>query len=216
MTYHHAKFWNLPLCVAGVLITCACALAQTASKTEFAGKATASATIVQPHGAGVANRSFMIGPDDILAISVWKEAELSHTVTVRPDGKISMALIGELTASGKTPDQLEQDIASKLKPFVSEASVTVIVQEIRSRHFSVLGNVSHPGAFALTNATTVLDAIALAGGFRDFAKQKDIYVLRTTADGKQTRFSFNYRAVIKGEHPEQNIELQPRDTVVVP
>jgi polysaccharide export outer membrane protein len=163
-----------------------------------------------------ASDEFIIGPGDILAINVWKEAEISRVVPVRSDGRISLPLIGEVQSSGRTPKQLEADISKRLKDFVADPAVTVVVQEIRSQKFNVLGMVSHPGSFPLAKPITVVDAIATAGGFRDFAKQKDIYVLRRDASGKQSRFAFNYKDVIKGLHSEQNIELQSGDTVVVP
>lgn len=160
--------------------------------------------------------SFVFGVDDVLAVNVWKEAEISRTVTVRSDGKISLPLVGELQASAKTPRQLQDEISSKLSGFISEPAVTVIVQEIRSRRFNILGRVEHPGSYPLTESTTVLDAIAIAGGLRDFAKEKSIYVLRPKLEGTQLRLAFNYKGVIRDKHLEQNIKLQPHDTVVVP
>jgi len=160
--------------------------------------------------------SYIIGADDVLAVNVWKEAEVSRTVTVRSDGKISLPLLGDLQASGRSPKQLQDEIGGKLSAYISDPEVTVIVQEIRSHRFNVLGQVGRPGSYLLTNSTTVLDAIALAGGFRDFAKQKSIYVLRSNPDGTKTRLPFNYKDVIKGNNPEQNVKLEPHDTVVVP
>jgi polysaccharide export outer membrane protein len=166
--------------------------------------------------AAKADENFVIGADDVLAINVWKEPDISRSVPVRSDGKISLPLIGEVQASGQTPRQLEQEIAGRLKNYISEPEVTVMVQEVRSQRFNILGQVVKPGSYLLTNSTTVLDAIALAGGFRDFAKQKSIYVLRQNADGTQSRLPFNYKDVIKGKNAEQNIPLKPRDTVVIP
>jgi polysaccharide export outer membrane protein len=160
--------------------------------------------------------TFVIGTDDVLAINVWKEPEISRSVPVRSDGKISLPLAGELQAAGRTPLKLELDIAAKLKDYIAEPEVTVIVQQINSLKFNILGQVNKPGTYLLTNSATVLDAIALAGGFRDFAKQKSIYVLRQNADGSQTRIPFNYKEVVKGKNAAQNIKLQPRDTIVVP
>jgi polysaccharide biosynthesis/export protein len=160
--------------------------------------------------------SYVIGADDVLAINVWKEPEVSRTVPVRSDGKISVPLAGEVQASGQTPRQLEKELASKLQSFISEPEVTVIVAEVKSQKFNVLGQVARPGTYPLTNASTVLDAIAMAGGFRDFAKQKSIYVLRQNPDGGESRLPFNYKEVIKGKNSAQNIKLQPRDTIVVP
>jgi polysaccharide biosynthesis/export protein len=162
-----------------------------------------------------ADPDFIIGADDVLAIDVWKEAEVSRAVTVRSDGKISLPLVGELPAAGKTPRQLQEDIRVKLAGFIADPEVTLVVQEIRSHHFNVLGQVQHPGSFVLTSSTTVLDAIAQAGGFRDFAKQKNIYILRSNPDGSQVRLPVNYREVIKGD-ARQNIKLTNHDTVVVP
>jgi polysaccharide export outer membrane protein len=160
--------------------------------------------------------NFVIGNDDVLAINVWKEPDISRSVPVRSDGKISLPLVGEVQAAGRTPLKLEQDIAAKLKSFIGEPEVTVIVQQINSQKFSILGQVNRPGSYAITDSATVLEAIALAGGFRDFAKQKSIYVLRQSADGAQSRISFNYKEVVKGQNPGQNIKLQPHDTIVVP
>src|ERR1017187_9327091 len=160
--------------------------------------------------------SFVIGNDDVLAINVWKEPDVSRSIPVRSDGKISLPLVGEVQATGRTPLKLEQEIAARLKNYIAEPEVTVIVQQINSQKFNILGQVSRPGSYPLSNSATVLDAIALAGGFRDFAKQKSIYVLRQNADGSQTRIPFNYKQVVKGQNPAQDIRLQPRDTIVVP
>jgi len=163
-----------------------------------------------------ADDQYIIGPADVLAINVWKETEISRSVPVRSDGRISLPLIGDVQASGRTPRQLQDDISKKLASFISEPDVTVIVQETHSQKINVLGQVGHPGTFLLTDSTTVLDAIALAGGFKDFAKQKQIYVLRQNSDGTQARLPFNYKDVVKGKNVEQNVKLQARDTVVVP
>jgi polysaccharide biosynthesis/export protein len=168
-------------------------------------------TAPKPH-----DDSFVIGNDDVLAINVWKEPDISRSIPVRSDGKISLPLVGEVQATGRTPLKLEQEIADKLKNYISEPEVTVIVQQINSQKFNILGQVNRPGSYLITNSDTVLDAIAVAGGFRDFAKQKSIYVLRQNPDGTQTRIPFNYKEVVKGQNPAQNIKLQPRDTIVVP
>jgi polysaccharide export outer membrane protein len=160
--------------------------------------------------------TFVIGNDDVLAINVWKEPDISRSIPVRSDGKISLPLAGEIQAAGQTPLKLEGDIARKLQNYISEPEVTVMVQQINSEKFNILGQVARPGSYPLTNSATVLDAIALAGGFRDFAKQKSIYILRQKSPGGQSRMSFNYKDVIKGRNPEQNIKLEPRDTIVVP
>lgn len=168
-------------------------------------------TAPRPH-----DDSFVIGNDDVLAINVWKEPDISRSIPVRSDGKISLPLVGEVQAAGRTPLKLEQDIAVRLKSYIAEPEVTVIVQQINSQKFNILGFVNRPGSYVINNSATVLDAIAIAGGFRDFAKQKSIYVLRQNADGSQTRLPFNYKEVVKGQNPAQNIKLQPRDTIIVP
>jgi len=178
---------------------------------EQSQRATAQDSEGKPH-----DNSFVIGNDDVLAVSVWKEAEISRSVPVRSDGKISLPLVGELQAAGRTPFNLEQDIAERLKNYISEPEVTVIVQQINSQKFNIMGQVVKPGSYPLATAATVLDAIAVAGGFRDFAKKKSIYVLRQNVDGTQTRIPFNYKEVIKGQSPSENTKLQPRDTIVVP
>jgi polysaccharide biosynthesis/export protein len=180
------------------------------AQTTPAGPA-ADASGTKPH-----DDNFVIGNDDVLAINVWKEPDISRAIPVRSDGKISLPLVGEVQASGRTPLKLEQDIATRLKNYISEPEVTVIVQQINSQKFNILGMVGKPGSYPLTNNATVLDAVAVAGGFRDFAKRKSIYVLRQNPDGTQTRLPFNYKEVIKGENLAQNVKLQPRDTIVVP
>jgi polysaccharide export outer membrane protein len=180
-------------------------------ETSPATPAVAAEGSTKPH-----DDTFVIGDDDVLAINVWKEPDVSRSIPVRSDGKISLPLAGEMQAAGLTPLALEREIASKLQNYISEPEVTVMVQQINSQKFNILGMVAKPGSFPLTNSATVLDAIALAGGFRDFAKKKSIYVLRRSADGSEVRIPFNYKEVVKGQNPAQNIKLQPRDTVVVP
>jgi polysaccharide export outer membrane protein len=180
------------------------------SKTAGAAPGSVGSAAVDP------TENFVIGAGDVLSINVWKEDAISRVIPVRSDGRISLPLVGEIQAGGRTPKQLETEITAKLKDFVSEPDVTVIVQEIRSQKFNVLGMVMKPGSYALANTTTVLDAIAMAGGFRDFAKQKDVYVLRRVADGTQVRLPFNYKDVVKGHRSAQNITLQSNDTIVVP
>jgi polysaccharide biosynthesis/export protein len=169
-----------------------------------------------PRVADVHPESFIIGVEDVLNINVWKEPEISRTLPVRPDGMITLPLVGEVMAKGLTPIQLQDQVTASLKKFMSDPQVTVIVAEVRSLTFNVMGQVLRPGYYPLIRRMTVLDAIALSGGFQPFAKQKKIYVLRTSADGKQVRLPFNYKDVIRGKRADENIELQPRDTVVVP
>ena len=186
------------------------------SRQAPSGDAALSGQPAAPPASKPHDNSFVIGNGDVLAINVWKEPDVSRALTVRSDGKISLPLVGEMQAAGRTPLQLEQEIAHKLESFMNDPEVTVIVQEINSQQFNILGQVTRPGSYPLTRTTTVLDAIAIAGGFRDFAKQKGVYILRQNPAGGETRIPFNYKDVIKGKNPAQNILLQPRDTVVVP
>jgi polysaccharide biosynthesis/export protein len=218
--------FDLPMCFAAALLSLTCIptrAQRTAQKTQEPNSVVAASvapsiptSAASAATASKADEDFVIGADDVLAINVWKEPDISRSIPVRSDGKISLPLIGELQASGQTPRQLEKEIAGKLQNYISEPEVTVIVQEIRSQRFNILGQVTKPGSYLLTNSTTVLDAIAMAGGFRDFAKQKSIYVLRQSPNGSQTRLPFNYKDVIKGKGFEQNVRLQPRDTIVIP
>ncbi len=159
---------------------------------------------------------YIIGPQDVLAINVWKEPEISRAVPVRPDGKISLPLVGDIVASGLTPMQLEKEISEDLKAYIANPEVTVIVQAVNSRKFNIVGEIARPGTYPLTKQMTVLDAIAQAGGPRDFAKAKKIYVLRLLEDGERLRIPFNYKDIIRGKNFHQNVELQPGDTIVVP
>ena len=216
---------NKILRVASVgIVLLACALFAVAQTDSKSAKLTDSRAVIPsertnvsvPTAGSAVSEEFVIGTGDVLAINVWKEPEVSRDVPVRSDGRISLPLLGEILAAGRTAKQLEAEIRAKLKDYVSEPEVTVIVKEIKSQKFNVLGMVMKPGSYVLTNPTTVLDAIAIAGGFRDFAKQKDIYVLRRAADGTQTRLPFNYKGVVKGHGSAQNVALQSSDTVVVP
>jgi polysaccharide export outer membrane protein len=157
---------------------------------------------------------YVIGADDTLHISVWKEPDLSETLPVRPDGKISMPLLNDVTAAGLTPLQLKDSITEKLKKYIADPRVTVVVTAMNSQRIFVSGEVQHTGAMALLPHMTILQALSHAG-FTQFANLKGIYLLRTS-NGKQEKLPFNYKEVIKGNHPEQNIELKPGDTVVVP
>ena len=167
-------------------------------------------------GAKRISDDYVIGPSDLLAINVWKDTELTRTVLVRPDGKISLPLVGELEVSGLTALSVQHLLAEKLKQYISQPQVTVIVQEVRSRTYTIVGKIAKPGSYELGKPTTILEAIAIAGGFLDFAKTGKVYVMRRAQDGSRTRFPFDYNKVIKGRDLDQNIELNSGDTIVVP
>jgi polysaccharide export outer membrane protein len=208
--------------LAAIAAALACALGGPAMGQDKANHALqADASAAPPAPSSTAARDardphYVIGNDDVLAVNVWKEPDLTQSLTVRSDGNISMPLIGEVHATGRTPLQLQQEITEKLRTYITEPEVTVMVTQMNSLKFNILGRVMKPGSYSLSAATTVLDAIALAGGFQDFAKQKSMYILRPGASGSDTRIAFNYKSVIRGEHPEQNIRLEPNDTIVVP
>ena len=187
----------------------------SATQTDPASKPTQPATA--PESSKVDSKTYVIGENDVLEVDVWKDKEISRTVPVRPDGKISLPLIGEIQASGMTPLQLQDDLSQRLKSFIANPQVTVIVTDPRSHHFNIVGQVAKPGAYPLSQSMTVLDAISVAGGFRDFAKETKIYVLRTMPGGNNPeRLPFNYKDAIKGKKPENNVVLKPGDTIVVP
>jgi polysaccharide biosynthesis/export protein len=159
--------------------------------------------------------AYVIGPEDVLDINVWKEPDMTRVVPVRPDGKISLPLINDVQAAGSTPQQLATAVTDKLRKFLTEPQVTVIVTAINSQRVFVVGEVLRAGAFPLIPGMTVLQALASAGGFTTFADVKKIHVMRLI-NGKHTELPFNYREVLKGDNPDQNIKLEPGDTVVVP
>ncbi|MBZ5647048.1 MAG: polysaccharide biosynthesis/export family protein [Acidobacteriia bacterium] len=162
-----------------------------------------------------ASEEYVIGPEDVLHINVWKEPELSGQVAVRPDGKISLALLNDLQAAGCTPLKLAADIGEKLKQYVTDPRVTVTVAQMNSRRIFIMGEVGRAGAFPMLPNMTLMQAFSSAGGFSPFAKIKKIYMLRTE-NGKQTKMPINYKALISGSAPELNIRLKPGDTIVVP
>ena len=192
-------------------------LSTLAVAQDVAAPASSTAPKQAPaNAAGVRPDAYIIGAEDTLSVYVWKEPEMSKTIPVRPDGMISLPLVGEVKAVGYTPVQLQDVLAEAMKKYISEPQVTIVVEKIASLSFNIVGEVQKPGYFPLTRRMTVLDAVSLAGGFKDFAKSKKVYVLRMGPDGKQQRLPFNYKQVIKGENPQQNIELHPGDTIVVP
>lgn len=158
---------------------------------------------------------YVIGPEDVLNINVWKEADVSGSVPVRPDGKISLPLLNDVQAAGLTPMQLTTDITEKLKKFITDPRVTVTVATVNSRKVYVLGEVTRPGAITLLPDMTVLQALTSSGGPTPYAKTSRMYVLRKES-GSQVKLAFNYKEVVKGRNAEQNVVLKPGDTVVVP
>lgn len=161
--------------------------------------------------AAVDPATYVIGPEDVLYVRVWREPELSGIVVVRPDGKITLPLVGDLQAAGLTPEKLDAAVTAAYTKFINNPEVIISVQDVRSKRYYVTGEVNRPGAYPLVTPTTVLEALTLAGGFRDFANKKNITILR----GNQ-RFKFNYNDVVKGKNLSQNILLQHGDYIIVP
>ncbi len=180
-----------------------------------ATKDTTKDTKDTPAAAPETKPEYVVGEGDVLHIDVWQEPEVSQNVVVRPDGNVSLPLINEMKVSGMTPLQIQGLVAGKLKNFVNQPKVTVTVTEVHSRRAFITGEVAHPGEYPLNAQLTVLQLIAQAGGFTPFAKTESIMVLRV-ADGKEQRLRFKYKEVLQGKNTEQNIALQPGDTVVVP
>ncbi len=164
--------------------------------------------------ASAVSPSYVIGADDTIFVSVWKEPDLTNTLPVRADGMISMPLLNDVQAAGLTPMQLSASITDKLKKFISDPHVTVVVTQMNSQRVYVTGEVSHSGPMNLLPGMTVLQALAGAG-FTQFANTKGIYVLRAE-NGTQKRYPVNYKKLIKGQAQEQNMILKPGDTIVVP
>ena len=156
-------------------------------------------------------KSYRIGAEDTLMVRVWREPEVSATVIVRPDGRITLPLIGEVQAGGKTPNELDEMVTEKLSEFLNRPEVMVAVQQVRSKKYYLTGQVNRTGSFPLVVPTTVLEALSGAGGFQQWAKKKKITILR----GSQ-RFKFNYNDVIKGKNMDQNIYLENGDHIIVP
>jgi polysaccharide biosynthesis/export protein len=165
--------------------------------------------------APVQDSAYKIGPNDILTIFVWKEAELSRDVTVMPDGKITYPLIGEIMAQGQTASELKKTITDKLQNFVTAPEVTVIVKESRSQVIYAIGKLTRPGPYPLAPGMTVMQALSAAGGFTEWADTKNILIVRKEG-GKETQLRFNFKEFTAGEKLEQNILLKPGDTLVVP
>ena len=196
----------------GIGLLASAMLAQTGNlaKSNEAKSDKTAATAPEPQAAS----DYVIGADDTLRISVWKEPDLSELLPVRPDGKISMPLLNDIPAAGLTPLQLKDSITEKLKKFIADPRVTVVVTAMNSQRIFVSGEVLHSGPTPLLPHMTMLQALSQAG-FTQFANLKAIYLLRIE-NGKQEKIPFNYKEVIKGNHPEQNVMLKPGDTVVVP
>ena len=170
-----------------------------------------NADLTKAAAAPVDPKSYIIGAEDVLLIRVWREPELSGPVAVRPDGKVSLPLVGELQASGLTPEQLVAKVSEGLTEYMRQPQVTVSVQAVNSKRYFISGEINRPGAYPLVVPTSVLEALTNAGGFREFADKKKIFILRGAR-----RYPFNYKDVIQGKTMGQNMLLQSGDHIIVP
>jgi polysaccharide export outer membrane protein len=202
------------LTVAFSLLLALCMGAQEAASRQHPQAITSAANELAKNVA-TQDPSYVIGSQDMLDVSVWREPDFSRTVPVRPDGKISLPLLNDMQAAGLTPSQLAAELTKSLNKFVTNPQVTIIVTQINSQRFYILGEAARPGAYTLIPDMTILQAVSNAGGFTPYANSKKIYLLREE-NGKQQKLSFNYKDVIAGKRTEQNIVLKNGDTIVVP
>ena len=201
-----------------LVLSLACSLGfgqQTASTNPPAPPPAGADATAATAQTGNSNSSYVIGASDVLTITVWREPTLSGSILVRPDGMISLALLGDVQASGLTPLQLSDQVATKLKKYIQDPKVSVVVAQIHSKLVFLLGEVGRKGPVDMTPGMTLLEAISAAGGVTDFANTKKMYVLRNEKVGSQTRISVNYKEALKG-NSTFNIALKPGDTIVVP
>jgi len=208
-------FWMFFAVLFTVFTLCARASARPAAQSNVTVPAAKPPAEKPPVKAATEDPNYMIGAQDVLDISVWKEPELTLSVPVRPDGKISIPLLNDVQAAGLTPTQLAMRITTDLKKYVTNPQVTIIVTQINSQRIYILGEVSRAGAYPLLPQMTMLQALSSAGGFTQFANLKKIYMFRVE-DGKQVKYPFNYKDVVNGKRPDENVILRAGDTIVVP
>ena len=167
--------------------------------------------------AGYATGDYKIGPEDVIEVNVWRNADLTKVVTVRPDGKISLPLIGDVMAVGMTPAQLTKEIVTRLREYKENPNVSVVVQQVNSYGIFVLGEVIHPGKYQLKTYTTVLQAVSMAGGFTPYASKSKMFVLRKIPEKEtEIRIPVDYNEIVSGDDSTHNTVLIPGDTLVVP
>lgn len=214
MTFTSVRLRRL-LSGAAILATLCLATAADAQTRGGAGRAAAPAQPRDPQPP-VVPADYVIGPEDVVGVLFWREAEMSGDITVRPDGKITLPLIGDLMAAGYTPAALKDQIQKAAQKYLTDANVTVVVRQQNSRKVYVTGEVAMRGAYPLSGPRTVMQILALAGGLTEYAHGEDIVIMRPNGNGATRALKFNYKEVSKGRKLEQNILLQPGDTVVVP
>ena len=213
MKFCEQRFRILATSLLVLSLPCASLMAQDASPAAVPPPSAAAVMASMPPSK-VDGSSYIIGPEDGLQVTVWQNPQLSGSFPVRPDGKISLTLLGDVQASGLTPMQLSDSITQKLKKFIQEPTVAVVVTAVNSQKVYMVGEVGKVGPIPLTAGMTPLQAIATAGGLSTFANSKHIYILRLE-NGQQNKISFNYKQALKGDS-KQLIPLKPGDTIVVP
>jgi len=202
-----------PFFIASFLITTGISPAQSLSPGDAEAKPGGDLEAkADPRADAKRADEYVLGPGDVIQIVVWRNEHLSKTVPIRPDGKISLPLVDDLQASGVTPSQLKEMIAKGLRHYIDNPIVTVIVSEVNNYKVSVLGEVKKPGVYLLKGRTTVLEAISMAEGFTEFATTNNILLMKKA---KGQRYRFDYRAFVSGENLDQNVYLDPGDTIIV-
>ena len=204
----------LSLGVWAVLLVPGFAQTNTQGKTEDKQQAQAASAEAPPSASVAPPAGYVIGADDLLSIRFWADAQLSTDVVVRPDGKISVPLLNDVQAAGMSPEQLNQVLKKAASKFIEDPDVTVIVREIRSRKVYVLGQVGRPGPVPLNTDMNVLQVLTAVGGLLEFADKENVIIVRSES-GRERRLKFNYKDVVRGKNVQQNVLLQPGDTVIV-
>ena len=201
----------------GILMASVLAIAQDTDSKRHLSVSSKAASSASDKALLTVTPEYIIGPEDILEITVWKNADLSKMVQVRPDGRISLPLLGDISAVAKTPVQLTEEISAGLKAYMENPTISVMVKEVMSYQIYVLGEVNHPGKFPLKSKTTLLQGITVAGGFTAMAARNKIVVFRFSKDGEaQTKLKASYDDIVVRDGASQNIELKPGDQIVVP
>lgn len=196
-------------------VALACAVVATTHAQQKPPNGAPSEAVTAPNGV-VPPTGYVIGADDVLAVIFWREKEMTaEQVVVRPDGKISLALLNDIQAAGLTPDELRIQIDKAASKYIAEPNASVVVKEIKSRNVFITGNVAKPGSYPLTNGMTVMQLIAVAGGLLEYADAKNVVIMRKEA-GQDRAFKFNYKDVVRQKNVQQNIALRSGDTVIVP
>jgi polysaccharide biosynthesis/export protein len=210
------SFWKVAALgwFSAIVLMCCMAAPGAAQTASPAAPAAVDATAKPADGAANAGADYIIGADDVLHVAVWKEPDLTATLPVRSDGKISLPLLNDVQAAGLTPMQLAGSLTDRLKKYIADPRVTVVVSQINSKRIYFVGEVAHAGAMPMLPNMTALQAIASAG-LTQFANTKKIYVMRLE-NGKQVKLPVNYHKLVQGEDLDHNYLLQPGDTIVVP